>query len=106
MLGCGALDITDTAEPTMRLGLLSRREEYNEHIIVHEFGHAYGLQHEHQRSCFLDVAKKYLDETKMKAFLRRDDPNYSDDNFLRDYWERAQGIESPDYDCDSVMHYW
>ena len=101
VLGCGALNITDVSKPTMKLGLEIGMRDYNQHIVVHEFGHALGLQHEHQRSCFLNTAKKYLDENKMKKYLQ-----ITDAKFRRDYWASVQGVESHDYDYESVMHYW
>ena len=51
-LGCQA-ECCGQDEPTMWLNLSSGSDDYKEHIIIHEFGHALGLGHEHQRSDFL-----------------------------------------------------
>ena len=88
-------------QPTMQLGLLRGNENFNKHNVIHEFGHALGLLHEHQRSCFWRVASNYLDKEKMKKELRM-----TDEGFKRDYEEKVEGIGSPEYDSDSVMHYW
>ena len=90
----------------MTLGLQRGLEDYNQHIIVHEFGHALGLQHEHQRSYFSLTAKKYLDENKIKDHLGAF--NISEERIRRDWWDPVQGVELSkySYDEDSVMHYW
>ncbi len=35
-------------------------------LVIHEFGHALGLEHEHQRSDFWEVLGEYIDDEKMK----------------------------------------
>ena len=102
VLGREALNYA-ASEPTMTLGLQHGMEDYNQHVVVHEFGHALGLLHEHQRSGFLLTAKKYLDENKMKQELK-----ISDKKFRQDWWDPVQQLvhESRSYDDESVMHYW
>ena len=87
--------------PTMQLVLLRGQENFNKHTVIHEFGHALGLLHEHQRSYFWGVASIYLDKKKMKEGLVM-----NDEDFKRDYEEKVEGIRSQEYDSDSVMHYW
>ncbi len=82
----------------MYLGLRNGRNKYNQHIVVHEFGHALGLQHEHQRSQFLFRAVLLLDIKKMKM----DIPNFDKENYL----DLKTGDTDESYDCKSVMHYW
>ncbi len=82
-------------------------------MVLHEFGHALGLEHEHQRSNFWDV----LDQKDEKG----------DDKFIIGKEQMKQGIvcnpatgqifkttsdvhnrqtEHSEYDPYSVMHYW
>ena len=103
---CSAIGIEakekDESEPTMTLGLIKGRHDYNTHIVVHEFGHALGMEHEHQRSKFWSIAKDFIDVDKMRS-----DPELADCDIDRDYLEqKLPGTESPKYDSDSVMHYW
>ena len=93
-------------EPTMWLDLHSNTgldDKYKKHLVVHEFGHALGLGHEHQRSDFWKLIKPYIDMTKMRKKL-----NISDASFAIN-WDNDKLFERGKctaYDPHSVMHYW
>ena len=92
-------------EATMWLDLHSGgvNDDYKKHIVIHEFGHALGLGHEHQRSDFWKLIKPYVNIAKMKTDLKLNDKSFkmnwdSDQQFRR--------AECTDYDPHSIMHYW
>ena len=67
--------------------------------MVHEFGHALGLGHEHQRSDFRFCVIPFLDDAKMRKRLEK---RYKD-------WEVDVQLDTEnatEYDPQSVMHYW
>ncbi len=67
---------------------------------MHEFGHALGLGHEHQRKVFGNVLMKFFDDKVLKKTFSqysRDVDAYPDDDDHKIYSE---------YDPDSIMHYW
>ncbi|XP_064387308.1 uncharacterized protein LOC135335654 isoform X5 [Halichondria panicea] len=102
-VGTAATWETDKKKPTMVLNLYGMTKADQRSMVIHEFGHALGLDHEHQRSDFWDVLKRFIipksdmeDGVKCKkacpAVFR------SDNNDAPSY--------GSEYDPDSIMHYW
>ncbi len=73
---------------------LNLHQQMQESLVIHEFGHALGLEHEHQRSTFWNVFDTVVeDKDKMPgalAYHKRG--NFSDSDRV--------------YDPKSIMHYW
>ena len=112
MVGTGATTVDDD-KPTMHLNLRGHSSELQESLVVHEFGHALGLEHEHQRSDFWDVVGEFLDTNRMMNDPRVN-PSQSEEAgkaaFGKD-WFRSDPTKTTvnvlsDYDPDSIMHYW
>ncbi len=96
-LGTGSLH-TPAEEPTMIIGFQGGLNAFNAGTIQHEFGHALGLQHEHQHENsdldinWLEVNKAYIDKGGAKEVKLNFEPLVSD-------------VVSSDYDRQSIMHY-
>ena len=92
----------------MMLDLKSFDRSFKRYLVIHQFGHALGLEHEHQRTDFWDGIKKYIDTEKM----RNDEStgNYtSPDAFKRDWLElgvKTHRESAIPYDPQSIMHWW
>jgi hypothetical protein len=90
-------------KPTMWLNLYSQSgDNYKKHIVIHEFGHALGLCHEHQRSNFWSLVEPYINVTKMKRELGLSETSFATN------WGASQfsGGLDVQYDPLSIMHSW
>lgn len=72
--------------------------------MIHEFGHALGLGHEHQRSDFWRVASKFIDVSVMTADLQTRNVDVFGEVLVCSADENQ--LQISDYDPESVMHYW
>ncbi len=117
MVGRDAETVTDKSKPTMVLNLLSHPAILQESLVIHEFGHALGLEHEHQRSDFWDVVGKHIDMDAMKGdtFVNPRQESDGGKSFGKDWFKDTKALEEkkgcpegsmPEYDPDSIMHYW
>ena len=102
MVGTDAMNVTDLEKPTMVLSLRAHSPDIQRSLVIHEFGHALGLEHKHQRSDFWDVLEKHFDLGSIKEDKRLAQ--------LKD-WSRLKGnthldVARSDYDPNSIMHYW
>ena len=92
--------------------------------VIHEFGHALGLCHEHQRfdfwACIRDYIHTDLMKTEMQDLMQplsdgQSERSKEDDEKFEEIWNTNYGTHrqlSPssdhftEYDAESVMHYW
>ena len=83
-------------------------DSWKKYYIIHEFGHALGLGHEHQRSKFWEILHVYVDIEKMKK-----DPAVGGDSNFKTNWAKAAVnyytsdlvADAGKYDPQSIMHY-
>ena len=82
----------------MWLDLQLANDSYKKYCVIHEFGHALGLDHEHQRSDFWDVIRPYVDVQRMKQ-------DVSESTFNRVWDENSCSVtgSKTEYDPESVM---
>lgn len=99
---------TDETRPTMILDLEGKSSSADiQFNIVHEFGHALGLYHEHQHPKYLKVMKSFQDELKMYSLFRQ--PGKEEFGaFQLQYLDLKDsgGFQfKSEYDPRSIMHY-
>ena len=84
---------------TLRTGLTARTRVIATSNALHEFGHALGAEHEHQRSEFSACLAR-LDLEQIKRSTRWDD-----DKIGKNITDILQGRGEADYDATSIMNY-
>ena len=111
MVGMDAQNVPAN-EPTMVLNLKGKSPSLQRSLVIHEFGHALGLEHEHQRSDFWEVVGKYLDLDKMMTDLDQDLTQDSksetagfEANWQKKISDSEEDVSQSTYDPDSIMHY-
>ncbi len=113
-VGTAATWQTDVTKPTMVLNLYGMTKAQQKSMVIHEFGHALGLDHEHQRSKFWDVLEKKDEEGQYQFIITKKRMKSGDggkcacacDAVFRANHEAPDGTEESEYDSDSIMHYW
>ena len=101
-LGCQAQTVRSLDDPTMVLNLRDCTDDYHkESTILHEFGHALGLGHEHQHPVYLKVMEKFIDIDATMDCYGIEKPSFYRDQ----YGELNYELEKTDYDAHSIMHY-
>ncbi len=113
--GCWSMVGTDAKgkDVTMVLDLSRHPSNVQRSLVIHEFGHALGLEHEHQRSDFWDIVGKHFDLEKMRKDPRVRAPESGDEQGgvgCETDWETKTGGDeeeyTSEYDSKSIMHYW
>jgi hypothetical protein len=91
-------------EPNMWLDLEDGDNDHKQYLVVHEFGHALGLGHEHQRPDFWEPIEPFVNKEMMKSDTGACCGDWEVDENLKDNCNKATAATT--YDRKSVMHYW
>ncbi|MFL1548614.1 M12 family metallopeptidase [Pseudomonas sp. D47] len=98
-LGTDALHL-HRSEPTMSIDFTNPDDTARAHVL-HEFGHALGLLHEHQHpECSLNIDEQAAYEHFTSQNFTKDDVG---NNILGQF--DASEVKTSEYDKDSIMHY-
>jgi hypothetical protein len=97
--GTAGKQTVGAGEPTMEIGFKGGFNEFNAGTVLHEFGHALGLVHEHQHpDNTLD-----LDFDRIRTiYAATNQPGSVDENFAP---FDSRDVVSSAYDQASIMHY-
>lgn len=88
----------DPSQPTMIVGFQGGSTVYNAGTILHEFGHALGLHHEHQHP------QNTLD-LNWEQILQDHRDRGEEDKVPGSFFPLGEGIRTSAYDQKSTMHY-
>ena len=104
--------ITNLKEPTMVLNLQDLDYIAQKRTVIHMFGHALGLEHEHLRSDFWDTVGEYFDIGKIIKDPRVVQCSESSEDtrarLERDFKKSVIDPDDPplsEHDPDSIMQY-
>ena len=101
-LGVEANEIKLDSEPTMVLDLKDCRDDYHvRSTILHEFGHAYGLAHEHQHPDYLTIMEEFIDIDATMDCYGIEKPR----EYHEQFGKKIHDLQKNEYDPDSIMHY-
>ena len=85
--------------PSLWLNLSTGGDDVKIYLVRHEFGHALGLLHEHQRPDLWQNIREFMDLEKMDRELGSDaERNFGEEKF----WSFDNSTK---YDPESIMHY-
>ena len=110
MVGMDAEKVAGYKEPTMVLSLKGFSKVQQRSMVIHEFGHALGLEHEHQCSDFWDTVEEYFDQDKMIKDPQAPKPHWSESvsGSEREWFNKVSNpllAGDGEYDPNSIMHY-
>ncbi len=111
-VGSGAINVP-AGERTMCLNLQnSFTDEEKMSIVLHEFGHALGLEHEHQRSDFWKVLGEKDEKGDYKFIIGVEEMKkcLGCQSAIDEFFETTSDVPSNEteqsvYDPNSIMHY-
>ena len=91
---------------TMRLNLSRDDDDYRQFVVVHEFGHALGLGHEHQTSHLVNALDRNVTIGWLKQISGISQGN-AEEKFNADFKPYSEGgpEEVGEFDGGSVMCY-
>ena len=98
----------------MLLNLFGMSQPQQRSMVLHEFGHALGLDHEHQRSDFWDVLESRDEDDDLKFIIGKNKMRSGNKRkcleacpaVFRSQWVTPTLSKQTPYDPDSIMHYW
>lgn len=99
-VGCEAKEVAKS-KPTLTLDLRGLKPHEIQANILHEFGHVYGLGHEHQHHDYWRVMRKFLDMDAMFDCSGLKDK----EDFLRQFAEYESKWMWTEADFTSIMFY-
>lgn len=112
-IGNIASKITDLNEPTMHLLDVdeSKSETRIRRVILHEFGHALGLRHEHQHPQSglnwnkAEIVKSYKTNNGCNDLTEQQCGDLVEHNIIKTYSVSYKCLGAPNFDANSIMLY-
>ena len=97
--------LADSVPPEQHTMILNLKDcvddDRKEATILHEFGHALGLGHEHQHPKYVTVMEKFIDIDATMDCYGIEKPSF----YREQYGKLNVKLVKTEYDPDSIMHY-